>query len=720
MSNQGKQHQTKLFGWVFISMIILGTLMQIQPAQANIFKWIRINKMNDGIFDSGDQSRPMGSWSQVYYDDQRWVENRAWRVGVRDWTDENSAVWPYKTTGHDVYSADEQLDIMPIPFEDGLTIKRYVRYDRPTITVQGDVWSEFFPRGGDFIDPAYIDASGAPGADELIESYIQTVLGIVIHQKVYAFSTKNHDDYIIYDWTFTNSTGTYANGAGNTVNLPEQTLKDVYFTLSAWLRIDSGPGVTGTMFGWSSVYGEQEGDSLDIIYNYPSWNKGQTYDTFGNPHPVTAYLQQTAYCGFGLLHADTDANNTAHDATQPCVTASGLQKFTFSAQHLQSDPLVCENEYAYMEYGFPNILEGQKAWYFDLNTDPRETRVKYQTRMDERHIKFVADATNGRGAVYMVVGPYPELKPGEDLRIVWCVVGGSISREKRWEIGRAWQNGTATWDGDDKIPPVGQAYPELIPSDNDRAKDNWVATGKDSLLKNVSNALHAVRNGYNIPKPPPAPSIEVWGRPDKIEILWGTESEAASDFKGYRVYRAVGSPDTTWEKIYEVEGTAVHSYDDKDAQRGFAYYYYVSAFDDGSQNQPGIENGIVQGQSVESGPFYNRTLEPAYLTRPSGVSLDDIRIIPNPYSIAASTAGRQFPGEQDKILFVNLPPECTIRIFSQSGDLLKTLEHTDGSGDEAWEDLTTTSDQIIVSGIYIAHIKTPTGDSSITKFVIVR
>jgi len=90
--------------------------------------------------------------------------------------------------------------------------------------------------------------------------------------------------------------------------------------------------------------------------------------------------------------------------------------------------------------------------------------------------------------------------------------------------------------------------------------------------------------------------------------------------------------------------------------------------------------------------------------------------------------GIQFIGEgaQYKLMFVKLPPECTIDIYNETGDLVKTLIHDDGSGGEAWADetrqhfLTTNSGQMVVSGIYIAHIVTPEGESKNVKFVIIR
>ena len=97
------------------------------------------------------------------------------------------------------------------------------------------------------------------------------------------------------------------------------------------------------------------------------------------------------------------------------------------------------------------------------------------------------------------------------------------------------------------------------------------------------------------------------------------------------------------------------------------------------------------------------TTEPAFLRRPAGRKLEDIRIVPNPYNIKARDwqFGVSAP---DRILFVNLPPFCDIKIYTERGDLIKTIHHTDGSGDDTWNSITD-SRQVIVSGIYIVYFK---------------
>ena len=97
--------------------------------------------------------------------------------------------------------------------------------------------------------------------------------------------------------------------------------------------------------------------------------------------------------------------------------------------------------------------------------------------------------------------------------------------------------------------------------------------------------------------------------------------------------------------------------------------------------------------------------------------MSEIRVVPNPYNI--STSVTLLFSQQDRLGFLNIPGECTIKIYSELGELIYTLEHSDGSGDAYW-DSRTTSGQIVVSGIYIAVIETPKGDRAFRKFAIIR
>jgi len=97
-------------------------------------------------------------------------------------------------------------------------------------------------------------------------------------------------------------------------------------------------------------------------------------------------------------------------------------------------------------------------------------------------------------------------------------------------------------------------------------------------------------------------------------------------------------------------------------------------------------------------------------------ALSNIKVVPDPY-YAYATQWEATPGESN-IQFQNLPERCTIRIYTLSGDLIKTLEHIDGSGTQEWN-LQTDTQRLIVSGIYIYHVESQYGDH-LGRFAVVK
>ena len=66
-----------------------------------------------------------------------------------------------------------------------------------------------------------------------------------------------------------------------------------------------------------------------------------------------------------------------------------------------------------------------------------------------------------------------------------------------------------------------------------------------------------------------------------------------------------------------------------------------------------------------------------------------------------------------------LPPECTIGIYTMTGELVNRLLHTNGSGDEDWN-LTNQSGVEVAFGLYIYVVETPNGEKSVGKFSIIK
>ncbi len=104
--------------------------------------------------------------------------------------------------------------------------------------------------------------------------------------------------------------------------------------------------------------------------------------------------------------------------------------------------------------------------------------------------------------------------------------------------------------------------------------------------------------------------------------------------------------------------------------------------------------------------------------------LDKIHVVPNPYIGGAKWEPRKVFGAgrgQRKIDFIHLPAKCTIRIFTISGKLVKTIYHETSSlnGAESW-DLVSDDGMDVSYGVYIYHVEAPGIGEHIGKFAIVK
>lgn len=107
---------------------------------------------------------------------------------------------------------------------------------------------------------------------------------------------------------------------------------------------------------------------------------------------------------------------------------------------------------------------------------------------------------------------------------------------------------------------------------------------------------------------------------------------------------------------------------------------------------------------------------------------------PNPYRSDGSYLTQGFegrfsqfaspiPDRERRIHFANLPPKCTIKIFTLDGDLVRQIDHDMNPGDpnavHAEWDLITRNTQMVVSGIYYWTVEEPNGETQIGKLVII-
>ncbi len=58
---------------------------------------------------------------------------RGWAIGARDWKDENGNLHAVKVTVDGTEVCDELISTMPVPDSEGITIRRYRRYQPPLV-----------------------------------------------------------------------------------------------------------------------------------------------------------------------------------------------------------------------------------------------------------------------------------------------------------------------------------------------------------------------------------------------------------------------------------------------------------------------------------------------------------------------------------------------------------------------------------------------------------
>jgi hypothetical protein len=268
--------------------------------------------------------------------------------------------------------------------------------------------------------------------------------------------------------------------------------------------------------------------------------------------------------------------------------------------------------------------------------------------------------------------------------------------------------------------------------------------GADSLWKNVDAAIELYQRNYALPHPPPTPtngmnSLTLSSQPEAIKIQWPPIQDDyldpdynVDDLAGYRVYQSTFRNTGPWTLIADIpkEDAVIEdgmiTYLKDGLKLGVGYYYGVTSYDTGHNSLWPPDPSVTSLPSLESG-LVNANAEPVYPIAVPSDDLDQVRIYPNPFNQHSQLRGA---GEDLRLEFVNIPAKCTIRIYTLAADLVQTIEHDDGSGDEAWGSRALGDYQVnrflqyVAPGIYLVHVESHVtgheGESKIAKFVIIK
>ncbi len=244
------------------------------------------------------------------------------------------------------------------------------------------------------------------------------------------------------------------------------------------------------------------------------------------------------------------------------------------------------------------------------------------------------------------------------------------------------------------------------------------------ISANVDRIWEVFRNDWRV-KFVPQPIVTAVAGDGMVSLRWDNRIDESyidiytgrNTLAQYRIYKTTDPRRLTWT-LYDsvavgqyVSGSSMYEWIDRAVDNGFYYSYAVTAMD-----SSGAESGIAvlsdRTTTVEVRPSW------APSTR-----LDAIRVVPNPFIISArwerERLGNIPEGEPIRELaFVNLPAECTIKIFTIDGDLVRTIRHTNGAGTEYW-DLRSEYNRLVATGVYVFHVESSHGEH-VGKFAIVR
>jgi hypothetical protein len=601
------------------------------------------------------------------------------------------------------------------PAESGTPYDHKVVHVGPRVTGAGEFFPQGFKMTSQFepplvfvdndlsIDKSVDNNAVDPSlfADRVIVNNVNTQIGISMTRRIFQFSQQYHDNYIVSEYTFKNTGNTDGDAE---IELPSTTLTGVYFYYQFRLAVCAYVGyVIGNSTRWGiNTMNDARGDGVRVDTDNPDNLRFQymwhgklpsftRYDNIGAPIWSTALwvepgdtvgrLGGSQFAGVITLHADASATDKNDDPSQPSTTSWEGSDEPNTSNNDSFNRARMTSEYSWMARGHksPRHANAVEPTDYPGFTNP--------TGDPSLGTPGGFSFTNG-------YGPYT-LAPGDSIRIVFAEAVAGISRDLQTETGIQYKNGQITAE----------------------QKNQVVFQSRDSLFQTFRRANANYQSGYNIPRPPLPPKVfNVNGGGDRIQLSWETYDDPGANLEGFEIYRATGKFDSSYTLIHTA-GPSDRSFDDITPIRGLSYYYYIVSVGSESSNT-GV--GDTPPGKLRSSRYYTQTYNAAVLKRPAGTSMDEIRVVPNPYNISASSELGFGELAQNRLYFFNIPGRCEIKIYSELGELIETIEHTDGSGDQAWDSLTS-SGQIVVSGIYIAVIENlDTGEKKIVKFVIIR
>lgn len=546
------------------------------------------------------------------------------------------------------------------------------------------------------IDEDYAAVSQQMYRTEYVDTYEEDVnenaspgdehhaIGLKVIQESYQWTSNLTDDFVGIDF--------------RVVNIGVDTLRMAY--VGFMVDADIGPNSTDIV-----PYVDDRGGFIDTLMVTVNPNDPAAVDTlsmtigymYDDPYGQDGNIAK-GYFGCMFLGTPTSNPDTLTPGTLPSApTEVRVHAFNIWSSGTE-DPINDRGRYRYLrgraDYPLYDHVDNDNDGSID---EPDEWKVNIDRRADSpQDWRFMLSA-----------GPFREVQPGDTLAFQYAFV-------------------------------VGLGLSGMI---ENAATAQQIYNGIFQEVPNCAGEPESVLIHWVADTPPPPPNQEITAGDEFVRIEWDDYPESIEDpltrirdFFGYQVWKAVGwtreskePRDQDWQLILDVdrggggaeldgidsglEGIGKYSFVDPYVRDGFAYWYSVTAYD-----------------STNEGYHFGKYTQNKTLVFPhSGVrnTLDDVIVVPNPYVNNEYMARWNLHEDEtdptgEKICFQHLPRDSVVRIYTLSGELVKTLyPDAEVTGGDACWNMISRNDQIVVSGVYIYHVDSPVGEK-MGKLVIIK
>jgi len=197
------------------------------------------------------------------------------------------------------------------------------------------------------------------------------------------------------------------------------------------------------------------------------------------------------------------------------------------------------------------------------------------------------------------------------------------------------------------------------------------------------------------------------------------------------------------DEPYIVAGDTFHYvFEDTDVIDGLEYTYSIVAYDMGVEppyrtiyepvgngqfnavvdtnysnpDQWASPDGYAYIENSKGTTVLDRNYVQVYPGIQPQANLNNIGVVPNPYIVRSGYKESEY---MRQIRFTNLPGQCTISIYTVTGEFVNKLEHQSLTSGNAWWDMRTVNNQEVAPGLYIYHVKSY-NDEKVGKFAVIR